>query len=585
MPPRSRTPASCARACSRARRSSGCGSTSPSATSRSRPIATVVGLAFRMFDPDKLLGDKRGPRHHLRADSARHAGHHHRPPALPAQRSVPERPDAGQGRVRAARLHHRRPEDGRPGLAHAGRAALGGPLHLAAVERHGRREGGRVGHRARTRASAASSTCRSASSKASRPSSRAWSGYTYTMDAARSVTAGAIDGGEKPSVPSAMLKYHVTEMGRQVANDAMDVHGGKGICLGPRNYLGRGYQVVPVAITVEGANILTRNLIIFGQGAIRCHPFVLQGDERGAQSGSQAGRRRVRPRAVRPHRLHHLATPCARSSWRSRTRASRACRTWATTKRYYQHIVRFSASFAFAVDVAMLTLGGYLKKKENLSARLGDVLSCMYLASMVLKHHENQGRPDADLPIVEWACRNLLYKRAGAAARLPAQLPESLPRRASCALLIFPRGRTYSAPSDRLGRTLADAGAEPDAKSRDRLCRFVYQHARAGQSARPAAGSAGAVADRRAHREAHPRRRREDRQGHRARPARADHAGARAPASSPRPRRRCCATTIARSWTSSTSTTSRRTSWRRRRSSPRDDRRQRQRPFPSGQVA
>src|SRR6478752_5973895 len=101
-------------------------------------------------------------------------------------------------------------------------------------------------------------------------------GLTYTIDAARSVTAGAIDGGEKPSVPSGILKYHATEMGRQVANDAMDVHGGKGICLGPNNYLGRGYQVVPVAITVEGANLLTRSLIIFGQGAVRCHPFVFK---------------------------------------------------------------------------------------------------------------------------------------------------------------------------------------------------------------------------------------------------------------------------------------------------------------------
>src|SRR5258707_7950 len=99
---------------------------------------------------------------------------------------------------------------------------------------------------------------------------------TYIMDAARPVTAGAIDGGEKPSVPSAMLKYHATEFGRMIANDAMDVHGGKGICLGPKNYLGRGYQIVPVAITVEGANILTRSLIIFGQGAVRCHPFVLR---------------------------------------------------------------------------------------------------------------------------------------------------------------------------------------------------------------------------------------------------------------------------------------------------------------------
>jgi hypothetical protein len=129
-------------------------------------------------------------------------------------------------------------------------------------------------------------------------------GLTYTMDAARSVAAGAIDGGEKPSVPSAMLEYHVTEMARQVANDAMDVHGGKGICLGPRNYLGRGYQVVPVAITVEGANILTRSLIIFGQGAIRCHPFVLKENGSRARSGSPAWRRGLRSCLVRSRRLH-----------------------------------------------------------------------------------------------------------------------------------------------------------------------------------------------------------------------------------------------------------------------------------------
>src|SRR5580698_6184062 len=101
-------------------------------------------------------------------------------------------------------------------------------------------------------------------------------GLTYTIDAARSVTAGAIDGGERPSVPSGILKYHATEIGRRVANDAMDVHGGKGICLGPNNYLGRGYQSIPIAITVEGANILTRNLMVYGQGAIRCHPYVLK---------------------------------------------------------------------------------------------------------------------------------------------------------------------------------------------------------------------------------------------------------------------------------------------------------------------
>ena len=139
------------------------------------PIATVVGLAFRLYDPGQVVRRRQGRlRHHLRADPAQHAGPQHRPAPLPAQRAVPERAAVGQGRVRAARHHHRRPEDGRPGLAHAGRAALGGPLHLAAVERHRRRQGAACSPRARTRASAASSTCRWASSRASRPSSRAW---------------------------------------------------------------------------------------------------------------------------------------------------------------------------------------------------------------------------------------------------------------------------------------------------------------------------------------------------------------------------------------------------------------------------
>jgi acyl-CoA dehydrogenase len=143
------------------------------------------------------------------------------------------------------------------------------------------------------------------------------------------------------------------------------------------------------------------------------------------------------------------------------------------TRRYYQHIVRFSASFAFAVDVAMLTLGGYLKKKENLSARLGDVLSAMYLASMVLKHHENQGRPADDLPIVEWACRNQLYKAQEQLHDFLRNFPNKFLGWVMRAL-IFPGGRAYSAPSDRLGRTLADAVLSPS-EVRDRLCRFVYR--------------------------------------------------------------------------------------------------------------
>jgi acyl-CoA dehydrogenase len=288
------------------------------------------------------------------------------------------------------------------------------------------------------------------------------------MDAARSVTAGAIDGGEKPSVPSAMLKYHVTEMGRQVANDAMDVHGGKGIQLGPRNYLGRNYQVVPVAITVEGANILTRSLIIFGQGAIRCHPFVLK--EMTAARGKNV---EDFDRALFGH-VGFTISNAVRSFVMALTHARFThVPEVGETKRYYQHIVRFSASFAFAVDVAMLTLGGYLKKKENLSARLGDVLSSMYLASMVLKHHENQGRPADDLPVVEWACRNQLYKAQEQLHDFLRNFPNRFLGWVMRAL-IFPGGRAYSAPSDRLGRTLADAVLAPS-DVRDRLCRFVYR--------------------------------------------------------------------------------------------------------------
>jgi acyl-CoA dehydrogenase len=297
-------------------------------------------------------------------------------------------------------------------------------------------------------------------------------GNTYIMDAARSVTAGAIDGGEKPSVPSAMLKYHLTEMGRTVANDVMDVHGGKGICLGPRNFLARGYQVVPVAITVEGANILTRSLIIFGQGAIRCHPWVLKEME-SARDADRARGLKTFDAALFGH-IGFTLSNAVRSLVMALTlaRFTRVPAHGATT-RYFQHINRFSASFAFASDVAMLALGGYLKKKENLSARLGDVLSCMYLASMVLKHHDNQGRPAEDEAIIDWACRSLLYKAQEQLHLFLRNFPVrwlALLMRA----LIFPRGLTYFAPSDRQGRAIVDLILRPGA-ARDRLCAGIYR--------------------------------------------------------------------------------------------------------------
>jgi len=296
-------------------------------------------------------------------------------------------------------------------------------------------------------------------------------GYTYIINAGMTVTATAIARGEKPAVPSAVLKHHCTEMARKVVNDAMDVHGGKGIMLGPSNYLGRGYQGVPIAITVEGANILTRSLIIFGQGAIRCHPFVLKEMEAAKDPDFNRGLRDF-DRYLFAH-IGYAISNAARSFVLALTNAEASgSPVEGPTARYFQHVNRYSAAFALAADVAMLVLGGKLKRKEALSARLGDVFSSIYLASMVLKHFDNQGRQSGDLPLVEWACRTLLYQ---AQEQLHGFL-RNFPNRFVAAALrvcIFPRGRMYSAPSDELGREVVELITRPTA-TRERLCEGIY---------------------------------------------------------------------------------------------------------------
>ena len=296
-------------------------------------------------------------------------------------------------------------------------------------------------------------------------------GHTYIVNAAVAVTAGAIDQGEKPSVPSAILKYHCTELGRKIANDAMDVHGGKGIMMGPKNYLGRGFIATPIAITVEGANILTRSLIIFGQGTIRCHPFVLKELQAAGDEDQDRGLIDF-DNALFGH-IGYALSNMARSFFLALTHAKFSRVPLNTpTRCYYQNINRYSAAFALASDFAMLTLGGDLKKRELLWARLGDVLSSMYLASTVLKHFENQGRRATDLPLVEWSVRTLMYQ---AQESLHAFL-RNFPNRWVATLLrilIFPRGRTYSAPSDSIGAKVVALLTTPG-ESRERLCEFAY---------------------------------------------------------------------------------------------------------------
>jgi acyl-CoA dehydrogenase len=436
------------------------------------PVATVIGLAFKLSDPDHLLDDTRtdyGISCALipRSTPGVTIGRRHFPLNAPFQNGPIEGKDvfvpldaligglkmAGQGwRMLVEQLSVGRCISLPSSATGASKAAV---FATGAYARLRRQFNVPVGH------------FEGVAEVLAR-----MSGHTYIMDAARSVTTGAIDGGEKPSVPSAMLKYHLTEYGRMVANDAMDIHGGKGICLGPSNYLGRGYQLVPVAITVEGANILTRSLIIFGQGAIRCHPFVLREMNAARDKDKRRGLKEF-DAALFGH-IGFTISNAARSLVMALTlaRFSRVPETGAT-QRFYQHINRFSASFAFATDVAMLTLGGYLKKKESLSARLGDVLSCMYLASMVLKHYENEGRPEEDLPLVEWTCRTLLYKAQEQLHTFLRNFPNR-PLAALMRLFIFPRGQTYHAPGDRLAHTLVDEIVRPST-TRDRLTHGVYR--------------------------------------------------------------------------------------------------------------
>lgn len=292
--------------------------------------------------------------------------------------------------------------------------------------------------------------------------------YTYMMDAVRKMTAGAVDLGEKPSVVSAIAKYHVTERARQVVNDGMDVIGGKGICLGPSNFMGRAYQQVPVAITVEGANILTRSLIIFGQGAIRCHPFLLA-EMQAAQNPDVKKGLVDFDRALWAH-VGFTIKNGFRALWLGMTGSHFVTVNVDTApemRRYYQQMTRFSAAFAFMADISLLVLGGSVKRREKLSARLGDILSQMYLISCTLKRYEEEGRQAADAPLAHWAIWDAMYKAQeafdGVIANFPIRFIAAFLHRS-----IFPWGHPYVVPSDDVGHQVAKLLIAPSA-SRDRL--------------------------------------------------------------------------------------------------------------------
>ncbi|PZD62872.1 acyl-CoA dehydrogenase [Pantoea ananatis] len=303
-------------------------------------------------------------------------------------------------------------------------------------------------------------------------------GNAYVMDAAATLITTGIMQGEKPAVLSAIVKYHCTHRAQQSIIDAMDIAGGKGIMLGDSNFLARAYQGAPIAITVEGANILTRSMIIFGQGAIRCHPYVLQ-EMAAAASNDVAGF----DNALFSH-IGHVGSNAMRSLWLGLLGGrTSAAPTRDATRRYYQHMNRISANLALLSDVSMAVLGGSLKRRERMSARLGDVLSQLYLASATLKRYDDEGRHEADLPLVHWGVQDALHKAEKAMDDLLSNFPNRLVA-GVIRLMVFAGGQHCPAPSDRLDHKLAKMLQVPSA-TRTRLGRGQYlapsQHNPAGQ--------------------------------------------------------------------------------------------------------
>lgn len=436
------------------------------------PICTLLGLAFRLYDPDGLLGGKAEigmtcalvPRDHPGVECGR--------------RHAPLNAMFMNGPTRGNDVFM--PLDfiiGGPAMAgHGWRMlmqclAAGRGISLPSASTGMSKLTARgVGGYARVRRQFGTAIGRFEGVE--EPLARI-AGHTYAMDAARIMTAGAIDLGEQPSVVSAIVKYHVTERARQVVNDGMDILGGKGICLGPSNFLGHAYQQAPISITVEGANILTRSLIVFGQGAVRCHPYVLR-EVLAANDPDPVRGLAAFDRAIWAH-LAYAVGNGLRAGWRALT-AGRLVAVRADTapemRPYYRALSRLSSAYALLADVSLLYLGGSIKRREKLSGRMGDILSQMYLMSAVLKRFEDEGRQPQDAVLAHWALRDGLHQARQAFDGMLMNYPSRI-LAAALRLLVFPWGLPWAAPDDELGHKVARLLLVPG-RTRDRLTAGCY---------------------------------------------------------------------------------------------------------------
>ena len=297
-------------------------------------------------------------------------------------------------------------------------------------------------------------------------------GMTYMMESGRLLTLSALDSGEKPSIITAILKCYNTEHMRQVVNDAMDIHGGRGICMGPSNYLARAYQSVPVGITVEGANILTRSMIIFGQGAIRCHPYLVREMEAATMEDLPAAEDAF-DQALRGHAEYFLTNFCRAFIYGISGSHLAPAPYPGRVGDYYRRLGQMSAAFAVTADTVLMILGGGFKRKEMLSGRFADALGYMFYASAALKKFEADGQPRSDLPLVEWTVKYCLYQVQVALDEILRNFPVKwlgvIIRHS-----IFPLGLNLRQPNDSLSHRVASLLLKPGA-ARDRLTAGIYQ--------------------------------------------------------------------------------------------------------------
>lgn len=436
------------------------------------PVATLLALAFKLEDPNGLLGDKKdlgitvalvpgdadgveiGNRHRVMDMAIQNGPNKGRDVFVPLDAIIGGQDRAGQG----WKMLMESLATGRS-LSLPAMSTSAAKLASAATGAYSR---------VRRQFNTDISKFEGIEEKLAR-----MAGLTYMMDAARTATLQMVDEGERPAIPSAILKYHLTENMRTIVNDAMDVHAGKGVINGPSNLMHDLYTFTPVTITVEGANIMTRSLIIFGQGSVRAHPYILKELEAANDTDDKRAFKRLRKLLSR--HMFNTVKSKFKSLWYAATgglgmRAPKG--TAPEMKKYYKQVNRLSAAFNYAADATLMSLGGELKRRERISARLGDVYSNLYLASCTLWKFEKDGRPEADAPLVHWACQNAIYEAEkaldDALRNHPKPLLGKLLRPST-----FPFGMRNRKPSDELEAKVADTIRE-QGPARDRLMQYVY---------------------------------------------------------------------------------------------------------------